>query len=76
MGQKVNPYGIRVGIVNDWESKWYDNDANKNLDFAKKFTNDRRAQGRVDYSATRQFIRRIMQKITKRLVLPRDRLLA
>jgi small subunit ribosomal protein S3 len=23
MGQKVNPIGIRLGIVNDWNSKWY-----------------------------------------------------
>ncbi len=23
MGQKVNPVGFRVGIIRDWESKWY-----------------------------------------------------
>ena len=23
MGQKVNPHGLRVGIINDWESRWY-----------------------------------------------------
>ncbi|GAE93746.1 SSU ribosomal protein S3p [Gracilibacillus boraciitolerans JCM 21714] len=23
MGQKVNPTGLRVGIIRDWESKWY-----------------------------------------------------
>ena len=23
MGQKVNPYGIRLGITRDWMSKWY-----------------------------------------------------
>jgi small subunit ribosomal protein S3 len=23
MGQKVHPYGIRLGIVKDWTSKWY-----------------------------------------------------
>ena len=23
MGQKVNPIGIRLGIVKDWTSKWY-----------------------------------------------------
>lgn len=23
MGQKVNPHGLRVGIINDWDSKWY-----------------------------------------------------
>ncbi len=25
MGQKVNPHGLRVGIVKDWDSKWYAN---------------------------------------------------
>ena len=23
MGQKVNPHGLRVGIIKDWESRWY-----------------------------------------------------
>ena len=23
MGQKVNPHGMRVGIIKDWDSKWY-----------------------------------------------------
>ncbi|TMW70032.1 30S ribosomal protein S3 [Alteribacter natronophilus] len=23
MGQKVNPNGLRVGVIRDWESKWY-----------------------------------------------------
>lgn len=23
MGQKVNPHGIRVGIIKDWNSRWY-----------------------------------------------------
>lgn len=27
MGQKVSPNGLRIGIIRDWESKWY---ANKN----------------------------------------------
>ncbi|PWK05680.1 30S ribosomal protein S3 [Tumebacillus permanentifrigoris] len=25
MGQKVNPIGLRVGIIRDWESKWFAN---------------------------------------------------
>ncbi len=25
MGQKVNPHGLRVGIIKDWSSKWYSN---------------------------------------------------
>ena len=23
MGQKINPIGMRVGVIRDWESKWY-----------------------------------------------------
>jgi len=23
VGQKVNPVGLRIGIIRDWESKWY-----------------------------------------------------
>ncbi|NLN20087.1 MAG: 30S ribosomal protein S3 [Firmicutes bacterium] len=25
MGQKVHPYGLRLGIIKDWEGKWYAN---------------------------------------------------
>ena len=27
MGQKVNPHGLRVGIIKDWDSRWYASDA-------------------------------------------------
>ena len=27
MGQKVNPHGLRVGVIKDWDSKWYAKDA-------------------------------------------------
>ena len=33
VGQKVNPIGLRIGIIRDWESKWY---AGK--DYADSFT--------------------------------------
>ncbi len=23
MGQKVNPHGLRIGIIKDWDTKWY-----------------------------------------------------
>ncbi len=35
MGQKVNPHGLRVGIIDDWDSKWY---AEK--DYAKLLVED------------------------------------
>lgn len=25
MGQKVNPIGLRIGVIRDWESKWFAN---------------------------------------------------
>ena len=28
MGQKVNPHGLRVGIIKDWESRWFADDEN------------------------------------------------
>lgn len=36
MGQKVNPHGLRVGIIKDWDTKWY---ANKK-DFSKYLIED------------------------------------
>lgn len=35
MGQKVNPHGMRVGIIKNWDSRWY---AEK--DFADKLVED------------------------------------
>ena len=23
MGQKINPHGLRVGVIKDWDAKWY-----------------------------------------------------
>lgn len=36
MGQKVNPHGMRIGIIKDWKSKWYSN----NKDFSKYLAAD------------------------------------
>ena len=27
MGQKVNPHGLRVGVIKDWDSRWFANKA-------------------------------------------------
>lgn len=35
MGQKVNPHGLRVGIINDWNSRWY-----AEADFADNLVED------------------------------------
>ena len=26
MGQKVNPHGMRVGVIKDWDSRWFTSD--------------------------------------------------
>lgn len=26
MGQKVNPHGLRVGVIKDWDSRWFESD--------------------------------------------------
>ncbi|MBR1478847.1 MAG: 30S ribosomal protein S3 [Lachnospiraceae bacterium] len=36
MGQKVNPHGMRVGIIKDWDSRWYADDK----DFADYLVED------------------------------------
>ena len=36
MGQKVNPHGLRIGIIKDWDTKWY---ANKK-DFGDQLVED------------------------------------
>ena len=28
MGQKVSPHGLRVGVIKDWDSKWYADKSN------------------------------------------------
>ena len=35
MGQKVNPHGLRVGIIKDWNSRWY-----AEADFADNLVED------------------------------------
>ncbi len=38
MGQKVNPHGFRVGIIKDWDTRWY----SKKKDFADNLHEDYR----------------------------------
>ena len=37
MGQKVNPHGIRVGVIKDWDSRWY-----AEADFADNLIEDQK----------------------------------
>ncbi|MBQ1328096.1 MAG: 30S ribosomal protein S3 [Eubacterium sp.] len=38
MGQKVNPHGLRVGVIKDWNSKWYAD--TKNEEFSNNLVED------------------------------------
>ena len=38
MGQKVNPHGLRVGVIKDWDSRWYAD--TKNGEFADNLVED------------------------------------
>ena len=35
MGQKIHPYGFRLGIVTDWKSRWY-----SDIDYADHVNED------------------------------------
>ena len=37
MGQKVNPHGLRVGVISDWDSRWY-----AEADFADNLVEDQK----------------------------------
>ena len=43
MGQKMDPHGLRVGIIKDWDSKWY---ANKK-DFAEYLVEDYKIRAEI-----------------------------
>ena len=36
MGQKVNPHGFRVGVIKDWDSRWFANDRREFGEFIKE----------------------------------------
>ena len=38
MGQKVHPTGVRVGIIKDWNAKWYAD----SKDFADNLVEDQK----------------------------------
>lgn len=51
MGQKIHPYGLRLGIVTDWKSRWYsekDYAAQVNEDYRiRKYLRDELTRGAV-----------------------------
>ena len=49
MGQKVNPHGLRVGVIKDWDSRWYAED--KFADYLVEDYNIRKFLKKKLYSA-------------------------
>lgn len=55
MGQKVNPHGLRVGVIKDWDSRWY---ADKN-NFARYLVEDKKIRDYVKQLTERAGVSRI-----------------
>lgn len=55
MGQKVNPHGLRVGVIKDWDSRWY---ADKK-DFARYLVEDKKIRDYVKAETERAGVSRI-----------------
>lgn len=89
MGQKVNPHGLRIGVIKDWNSQWYAEDYNENFDLGnnelkigkvKDWDSQLTAKTKIkmcSFNCTKltRFIRAVICDVKKRLILPRQRLL-
>lgn len=65
MGQKTNPIGFRLGVINTWDSNWYDNEKK----FAQKLQEDSLIRGylkkRLEKAGVAKVaIERTLKKIT------------
>ncbi len=55
MGQKVNPHGLRVGVIKDWDSRWYADKKN----FARYLVEDKKIRDYVKEQTERAGVSRI-----------------
>ena len=55
MGQKVNPHGLRVGVIKDWDSRWYADKKN----FARYLVEDKKIRDFVFSETSRAGVSRI-----------------
>lgn len=55
MGQKINPSGFRVGVIQDWEAKWYADDQ----DFADVLHEDLAIREHIDTALTEASVSRV-----------------
>jgi small subunit ribosomal protein S3 len=65
LGQKVNPIGLRLGIIRSWDSNWYDEKS-----FAGKLTEDQTIRKYVRNRLKKAGISRILiERTPKRVVI-------
>ena len=57
MGQKVNPHGLRVGVIKDWDSKWYAEET-----FADNLVEDYNIENSLRISYMLQEFQRLKQR--------------
>ena len=60
MGQKVNPHGIRVGVIKDWDSKWY-----AEADFADNLIEDNKIRTFLNKEYAQASISKVVIERTK-----------
>ena len=74
MGQKVNPHGIRVGVIKDWDSRWFASkkDFSDNLVEDHKIRTELKAQLK-DAGVPKIEIERTVDPSTSAPMSPRDR---
>ncbi len=66
MGQKVSPVGLRVGIIRDWDSRWY---ANKN-DVADLLQEDIKIRELLEELYTNSAVSKIeIERLKNRIIL-------
>lgn len=65
MGQKVNPIGLRLGIIRGWDSSWYGGD-----EFAEKLYEDSRIRKYIQARISRGGISKVViERTVKRLII-------
>lgn len=66
MGQKVNPVGLRIGIIKDWDSRWY---ADKN-DVADLLQEDIKIRGMLEELYENSAVSKIeIERLKNRIVI-------
>ena len=66
MGQKVNPHGLRVGIIKDWDTQWYAD--NKNFSVNLKEDYDIRHFVKKQYYAS-AISKIVIEKVASRIII-------